>query len=325
MQARLHSLQFRVANLLLVLSAALAAGIAGAQTYPSRPVRLIIPYAAGGGTDILARYYQPGLAQRLGQPIVIENRGGGGGLIGIRAALQAQPDGYTMLFSTSIVALNPLMYKAPGYKFDDFVIVGPAGYYNYLLSVHRSVPAKDLKELIAYAKAHPNKLNYASLGAGSPTTILTKRFLHAAGIEVVEIPYGGAGPSVKDLAAGNVQMSFFGATDPYFKVPNAMAMAVADEHRLAVAPDLPTFAELGYPTIVGGTWFGVFAHNASPPAAVTRFRGALQATSLDIKDKLAETGTLLIPGKPEDFPAYVRKDLALWEADIKRLNIQLDE
>jgi tripartite-type tricarboxylate transporter receptor subunit TctC len=298
---------------------------AAAQDYPTKPVRMILPYAAGGGTDVLARFYTAGLTQRLGQPVIVENRGGGGGLIGIRATLQSPADGYTMLFTTSIVALNPLMYKTAGYKFDDFVTVGPAGYYNYLLAVHNSVGAKNVKELVAYAKANPGKLNYASLGQGSPTTIITKRFLNAAGIDAVEIPYAGAGPSLKDLIAGTVQMSFFAAADPYLKIQNATSVGMADERRIPVATDLPTFIEQGLPTIVGGTWFGVFAPARTPAPIVAKARAALIATGLDIKDKLAATGTWLVPGGAEGFPEFIKRDMALWEADIKRLNIQINE
>ena len=315
----------RLVALVATIASLMFIGLASAQDFPTRPVKMILPYAAGGGTDVLARFYTAGLTQRLGQPVIVENRGGGGGLIGIRATLQAPADGYTMLFTTSIVALNPLMYKTAGYKFDDFATVGPAGYYNYLLAVHNSVGAKNVKELVAYAKANPGKLNYASLGQGSPTTILTKRFLHAAGIEAVEIPYPGAGPSIKDLLAGTVQMSFVAAADPYLKMPNVTSVGLADERHIPVAPELNTFIEQGLPTIVGGTWFGVFAPAKTPASIVARTRSALIATGIDIKDKLAATGTWLVPGGAEAFPEFIKRDMALWEADIKRLNIQINE
>jgi tripartite-type tricarboxylate transporter receptor subunit TctC len=315
----------RVMSTATLAAATLFSAAAQAQAFPAKPIRLIIPYAPGGSTDVLGRLYGARLQELLGQTVLVENKGGGGTLIGIRAAAQAPADGYSMLYTTSAVAINPVMYRNPGYKLDDFAVVGPGGQFPYVLLAHASVPAKNIRELVAYAKANPGKLNYGSLGKGSPTQLLSLRLLGAAGIEAVEIGYAGSGPANKDLMGGNVQLLFIGATAANLKSGLTHPLAVASDQRLSFAPDVGTFKEAGYPSMVGGTWFGFFAPAKTPGPALQRLAKDVEQASRDLRDKLATMGVDSFPGKTEEFPAYIKSDQALWEKDIKRLGLQLDE
>lgn len=257
-------------RLTVALLLALAAGTAAAQGFPQKTLRLVIPYAPGGSTDILGRLYAAKLQELLGQPVVVENRGGGGTLIGIRSVAQAPADGYTILYTTSAIAINPIIYRNAGYRLEDFAVIAPGGHFPYVLLAHSSVPARNIADLVSYAKANPGKLNYASLGKGSPTQLLSVRLLAAAGIEATEINYSGSGPATKDLMGGSVQIMFIGATAQNFKAGITRPVAVASDSRLPIAPEVGTFREAGYPTMVGGTWFGFFAPGKTPAAIVQR-------------------------------------------------------
>ena len=308
-------------SMLSVAIAALAgsAGLAVAQEYPSKTITMIVPYPPGGSTDILGRLHAQRLTEMLGKQVIIENRGGAGGLIGIRAVLQAPADGHTLLYTTSIFAVTPLIEPKAGYKLEDFVTLGAGGYFPYVLQASDKVPARNLKELVDYAKANPGKLNYVSLGNGSPTTLFMARFMHEAGIDAVAINYQGAGPGNRDLAAGIVQLNFTGATRANMSLPNTVPLGITDEARLAIAPQVGTFKEAGYPGVVGGTWFGTFANAKIPAIALQRLRAAMAQASIDLKDKLAAGGTFTFNGTPEQFAEYIKKDTALWEVDIKRI------
>jgi tripartite-type tricarboxylate transporter receptor subunit TctC len=305
--------------------ALLGAGGVAAQDYPSKPIRMIVPYAPGGSTDILGRHFAKRLSELLKQQVYVENRGGAGALIGIRAVAQAPADGYTILYTTSIIAINPFIYKTPGYKLDDFVTLGSGGQFPYVLLANEKVPARNLKELVAYARANSGKLNYVSLGKGSPTQLFMARFMAAADISAVEINYPGAAPANQALAGGQVQLQFTGATLSNMQLPHIVPIAITAEERLDIAPNVETFKEAGYPTMLGGTWFALFAPARTPPAIVQKLRTALATAAVDLKDRLAATGTYLFRGRPEEFSAYIKRDTELWEADIKRLNLQMED
>lgn len=294
---------------------------AAAQEFPTRPIRLIVPYVPGGSTDVLARLYAPQLGERLGQTVVVENRGGGGTLIGIRAAAQAAPDGHTLLFTTSVVALNPLIDpEGAGYRLEDFTPVAPVGDFPYVLLVPAKLPVANLAELVARAKADPRWLNYSSLGRGSPSQLLPRRFLAAAGIQAEEVSYSGSAAGMNDVVAGNVQMIFVGATAANLTPGVTRPLAVAAPRRLAAAPDVPTFAELGYPTMIGGTWFGVFAPAGTPETAVRRLAAAVEAATEALRPRLADMSLDPVPGGAAGFAAFIREDQARWAEDIRRLD-----
>lgn len=290
-----------------------------AQTFPSKPVTLVVPYAVGGATDILARHFGRVLSEVLGQPVIIQNQGGAAGLIGIRSVVNAPPDGYTILYTTSVVAINPLLDAQAGYKFEDLVALGSGGQFPYVLLANEKQPFKTVPELVAYAKAHPGKLNYASLGKGSPTQLFMARLMAAAGIDLVEIQYKGAAPAFQDLAGGQVQLQFTGATAANLRVPHSVPVAFTSADRLSMAPNVGTFKEAGYPGMVGGTWFGFFAPVRTPDVVVQRMRTAIATAFNQLKDVLADQGTFPVPGNPEQFPEYIRNDTSGWAADIRRL------
>jgi tripartite-type tricarboxylate transporter receptor subunit TctC len=292
---------------------------AQAQDFPTRPIRMVVPYGPGGSTDVLARLYAPRLTERLGQPVVVENRGGGGTLIGIRAVAQAAPDGHTLLFTTSVLAINPLIDPHSGYRLEDFAPIAPVGDFPYVLLVPAALPAATLTDLVARAKADPRWLNYSSLGRGSPTQLLASRFLAAAGIHAEEVNYAGSAAGMNDVIAGNVQMIFVGATAANLTAGPTRPLAVAAARRLPAAPDVPTFAELGYPTMIGGTWFGVFAPAGTHAAALGRLASATEAATESLRPRLAEMSLDPVPGGAANFATFIREDQARWAEDIRRL------
>jgi tripartite-type tricarboxylate transporter receptor subunit TctC len=324
--SRFTKLSKRLATAGLVLSAMVLApaGVAlGQAAFPSKPITLIVPYAPGGSTDVLGRMFAGRMGELLKQPMLVENRGGAGGLIGFRAAAQAPADGHTLVYTTSIIATNHLMYRNPGYKMDDFTVIGPGGILPYVLIANEGVPFRSVGELVAHAKANPNKLNYAALGKGSPTQLFMVRFMAAAGFQATEVLYNGAGPANKDTMAGNVQLQFTGATQANLTLARTVPLAITHEERLGMAPNVATFREGGYPNMLGGTWFAFFTPVKTPAPAVTRLRSALASASTDLKDKLSGFGIFPYLGKMEDFPAYIKADTARWEVDIKSLKLEL--
>lgn len=309
---------------------ALRWGIAVAQDYPTRPVRVIVPYAAGGATDIAARALAPKLGEFLGQAVIVENRPGGGTLIGTRAALQAPPDGHTITLQATTLALNSLAYKAPGYKMSDFVPLYPVLASRYLLSVHEAVPAKNLRELVNYAKANPGKLTSISLGESSVSHLILDRFKAAAGIETTSVSYGGSGPANQALIGGVVDLFVDGSTTGFqtAKSGKTRMLAVSGPSRWRMAPDVPTFVELGYPMMASAvSWTAMFASAKTPPAAVQRLRGDLGKTlaAPEVRERLNSLGSEIWPGQPQDFAAFIVEDLALWERDIRRAKLALEE
>ncbi len=316
----------RLATAGLALSAMVLApvGVAlGQAAFPSKPITLIVPYAPGGSTDVLGRMFAGRMGELLKQPVLVENRGGAGGLIGFRAAAQAPADGHTLLYTTSIIATNHLMYRNPGYRMEDFTVIGPGGHFPYVLIANENVPFRSVGELVAYGKANPDKLNYAALGKGSPTQLFMVRFMAAAGFKATEILYSGAGPANKDTMAGTVQLQFTGATTANLNLTRTIPIAITHDERLPMAPKVATFKEGGYANMLGGTWFAMFAPVKTPAAISSRLTATLSAASVDLKDKLAASGTFLFPGKPEEFAAYIKADTARWEGDIKSLKLEL--
>jgi tripartite-type tricarboxylate transporter receptor subunit TctC len=306
----------------LICAATLASPAVHAQEYPLKPVRLIVPYAAGAGADLLARMAGQKLGQNLKQNILVEARPGGDTMIGARAALQAPADGYTLLLATTTTAIAPLVNKDPGYNFSQFEVLVPLSFDGFILSVNAGVPARNLAEFISHVKANPGKLNRGSLGSAGPIELISERFLASAGLDIVKVNYGGSGPALKDLAGGTIQVIVAGpvGTMPLVRSGHIRALAYTAGERNTLAPEIPTFRELGHPAIVGGVWYAIASAStvAEPIKRKLASEGANVLATSDFKEKLAAQGSTPWPGTLQDFISFIRSDNQLWEADIRR-------
>jgi tripartite-type tricarboxylate transporter receptor subunit TctC len=313
----------------LALSAACMPALA--QTYPSKPIRLVVPFPAGGATDLLARSIAVPLARGLGQSVVVDNKSGGGGSLGSADVAKAAPDGYTLLIATSSTHaigphLNPkLPYRTTGPDSDFTPIVHVADASNVLL-VPLDLPVKNVAELIAYAKARPGQLNYASSGSGTIVHLTTEAFKSQAGIYVTHIPYRGTALAIPDLVSNKVQILFDSIVSgmPHVKDGKLKALAVTGRTRSALAPDLPTVAESGLPGFVSTTWFGIYGPRGLSPEITARlnaeFNKALQTP--EVRERLARLGADAVPaGTPAQFAAMVSADSQRWATLIRERKI----
>lgn len=304
----------------------LAAG-AGAQDYPNKPIRMIIPYPPGGGTDVVGRILNEPLSAALGQPIVIDNKGGAAGNVGTDLAAKAPADGYNILFTLSSHTINPKLYaKLPFDVEKDFVPISLSAMIPQILVVHPSVPANNVQELIALAKAQPGKLNYASVGTGSPGHIAGELFKLKTGVDIVHVPYKGGGPAVTDTIGGQVQLLFVSmpAAWQHVKSGRLKAIAVTSEKRSVAAPDVPTILESGVPDYVVDSWYGAFAPAKTPPAAVAKLQAAFAQVlqNPQVREKLLLQGAEAATATPAEFDRRVRDELAKWEFVIRNANIK---
>lgn len=314
--------------LLLGVAFALLAPVAAmAQDYPNRPIRFIVPYPPGGGTDVVARIMNEALAADLGQPVVIDNRGGAAGNVGTDLAAKAPADGYNVLFTLSSHTINPKLYdKLPFDVERDFVPISLAAMIPQILVVHPSVPVTNVQELIALAKANPGKLNYASVGTGSPGHIAGELFKIKTGVDIVHVPYKGGGPAVVDTIGGQVQLLFVSmpAAWQHVKAGKLRAIAVTSAKRSVAAPDVPTIAESGVPDFVVDSWYGALAPAKTPPAAVARLNAAF-AKVLDnpqVKERLLAQGAEAAPSTPGEFDRVIKDELAKWDLVIRTAKIR---
>ena len=315
----------------LVASIALAAGLAAlpaaAQSYPAKPIRMVVPYPPAGGTDVVARTLSEPLAAELGQPIVIENKGGAAGNLGTDIAAKAAPDGYTILFTLSSHTINPKLFdKLPFDVERDFVPIGRAASIPQLIAVHPSVKANNIAELIALVKAQPGKFSYASVGTGSPSHIAGELFKLKTGIDMVHVPYKGGGPAVSDVIGGQVPILFVSmpAAWQHVKAGRLRALAVTSDKRSIVAPELPTLAEAGVADCVVNSWYGAFAPAKTPPAAVQRLNAALVKVLQipEVRDKLLAQGAEAAPSTIDELDAVVKEELRKWEMVIRDAKIR---
>jgi len=314
---------------LLFLASSLAAfcGPAAPQDYPNRPIKFIVPYPPGGGTDVIARILQEPLAAELGQPIIIENKGGAAGNLGTDLAAKAPADGYTILFTLSSHTINPKLYEKLPFDVErDFASVSLATLGPQILVVNPSVPIGSVKELIAYAKANPGKLNYASVGIGSPAHIAGELLKLKAGIDMVHVPYKGGGPAVVDTIGGQVQLAFVSmpAAWQHVKAGKLRALAVTSAKRSLTAPDVPTIAESGIPDYVVDSWYAALAPAKTPPAAIAKLNAAF-AKVLDnpqVKERLLAQGAEAAPSSPAELDRRIKEELAKWDVVIKSANIK---
>ncbi|MGH6771517.1 MAG: Bug family tripartite tricarboxylate transporter substrate binding protein [Xanthobacteraceae bacterium] len=318
-----------------VLAALIAAGLcalaapAPAQTYPTRPVKIIVPFAPGG-VDVTARLVADRLTAALGQPFVVENRPGAGGSVGAKAAVSATPDGYTLLFSTpGPVAVSPAINKNAGYDtIKSFAPIAMVSMSPLLLVVHPSVPAKSVKDLVAYAKANPGKVRFPSPGFGTQPHLVGEMFRLATGTDIVHIPYRGSAPSITDLLAGQVQLYFdnFANVLHYVAAGKLRALAVTSEARSSRAPELPTMAESGYPEIGAIYWNGMLAPTGTPAAVVDRLNAAINKALAAPKFRAAllKLGSEPRSGTAQEFTAFIAAEARRWSAVARAAKIKVD-
>ena len=300
-----------------------------AQSYPTRPVRMIVATAPGGGTDAIARIMSPRLSELLGQQFVVDNRAGGGGIIGTETVARANPDGYTLLMSfVAGMAMTPALTKTPYDSLKDFTPISLIAGAQYVLTVHPSVPARTFKDFVVYAKANPGKLNYASAGNGTPVHLAAELFKSVAGVDIRHVPYKGGGPAGAAVLSGESQVIFGSvtATMPQIKAGKLFALAVTGATRLPAAPELPTVAEQGYPGFEVTSWYGIVGPARLPQNVVSKLNEAI-VTALrapDVREQLARQGMDPIGSSPAEFAAHLKKEVVRWAAVVKEAGIKAD-
>jgi tripartite-type tricarboxylate transporter receptor subunit TctC len=315
---------------LTAIAFTLLAGNVLAQAWPARTIKLLVPFPAGGSTDIVGRLIADKLAPALGQPVVIDNRGGAGGTSGSDIVAKAAPDGYTLLVATSSThAIAPSLYpKLPYDPVRDFVPVSLVGTATILLVTHPSVPVKTVAELIAYAKAHPGQLSFGSTGNGSVSHLTGEYFKSSAGIDMQHVPYKGDAPLSIDLVAGRVQVAFGTAVAflPFVQQGRLNALAVTDAKTSPIAPNLPTVASSGLPGFEALQWFGILAPAGTPKEAVARLNAEIGKILQmpDVVERLRGLGIAIDGGTPESFAAFLRAEHSKWARIVKASGAKVD-
>ncbi len=310
----------QVLRALLAIAIALAAPAVTAQSYPTKPVRMVVGFTAGGPTDALARLFAQRLGGLLGQQVVVENRGGADGIIGADAVAKSAPDGYTLFFASSGHAINASLYRSVPYRtLEDFAPVTRIGESPNVVAVPPSLPVQNLRELIALAKAKPGALNYGA--TSSPTFLATELLTSMAGIQITRIPFKGAAPAMQALMAGDVQLvlSGIGTMLPQVRGGRLKALAVTSADRSPLAPEIPTVKESGLPNYVATTWYGLLAPAGTPRPVIDRLSkesGTLLADA-GFKTQLAPQGVVLTPTTPEEFGTFLREEVAKWAKVVK--------
>ncbi len=290
-----------------------AAGLAHAQPYPHKPVRMIVPFAAGGGTDIVARAIALKLGEAFGQPVVVENRAGANANIGMDLAAKAQPDGYTLSFTSSALAINPSLYKKLSYDpVKDFAPITLATLIPFILVTHPSVPVNSVRELVAYAADRPRQLSYASSGMGNATHLSMALFARMAKLELVHVPYKGTGQGIIDVMGGHVQLMFgaIPSTMPQVRAGKLKLLAVSSARRSAVLPDIPTVAESGVPAYELTSWYGALAPAGTAAAIVNRLNSEMVKVlnQPEVKSRLTEEGAEPVGNSPQQFASFIRAE-----------------
>ncbi len=316
--------------LALLLAGASAAAQAAEPAYPVKPIRMISPYAAGGGSDTLARILGQKLFEAWGQPVVVDNRPGSGGIIGAETVARATPDGYTLFVTPSaVLTINPHIYSKLRYDtFRDFAPITMASNSPYFLVVHPKISAASIKELIAYAKANPGKMNYSSSGNGSSTHLAGVLFNNMAGIEIVHIPYKGAAPAIVDLLAGNIQMRFSSVVPvlPHVRSGRLRGIAISSARRYGPLPDIPTISESGLPGYVVESFYAVVAPAGTPSAIIAKINAEIvrNLKSQEIATHMANDGAEAIGSSPDELAKALREDHARWAKPVKDSGARAD-
>ena len=314
--------------LLLATVLLLAAGVSCAEDYPTKPIRIIVPSGTGGGLDLIARTVVSRISDGLGKAVVIENKAGGGGDIATETVAKAKPDGYTLLMASATYLVRAGMYKVPYDPVRDFAPVTQVSAAPYAIVVNASLPAKSVSEFVAYAKANPGKINFGSQGNGSLVHLIGELIKANCGINMVHVPYKGAGAAFTDLLANQVQLGILTLPSalPYTKSEKLRALAVTGEKRAKAAPDLPTMAEAGIKNFVVTQWQGLLAPKDTPRPIVDRLNREVLKVLLqgDVAKNLAEEGAEIVGSSPQQFEALIKADYEKWVKLIKQAGIRAE-
>ncbi|MGZ8156932.1 MAG: tripartite tricarboxylate transporter substrate binding protein [Burkholderiales bacterium] len=308
--------------------AACSTQVVSGQSYPNKPIRLLVPFAPGGGSDVIARIAGQKLTEATGQQVIVENRPGAGGTLAAELGAKAPPDGYTLTLIAPSYTVGPSLYKLSFDAANDITAVIQLSQGAFILAVHPSLPVKTVKELIALAKARPDQMSYASAGAGSGIHLAMELFLDMGGIRIVHVPYKGNGPALTDTIAGNVQMLWGSApsTLPQVKSGRLRAIAVSTAQRSSAAPDVPTAAEAGLKGYDVALWHGLIGPKGMPAPVVGRINGELNKAlkTKEMSDRLAADGVVPAGGTPEQFTAIIRRDIERWGRMIRKVGVKAE-
>ncbi len=313
---------------LLAVFTALFAAAAFGQAWPGKPVRVTVPFPAGGSNDVLCRILGDKLSNKWGQPVVVENRAGAGGNIGAEAVFKADADGYSLLCSPpGPLSINHNLYKSLGYDPAKFVPITVLALVPNVVTARLELPANSIRELIAYARANPGKINYASQGNGSTSHLSASMLQTMAGLELVHVPYKGEGPALVDIVAGRVDI-FIGnlaAALKFHQSNRAKILAVASTRRSPVLPEVPTVSEAGLPGFVTSAWFGLVAPPGTPAAVIAKVNAdAVEALKLpDVRARFLEQGAEPVANTPAEAAAFIREEMARWQGVIRTANVTL--
>lgn len=318
-------------TVLLSLAALVAPihGGASAASWPEKPVRVVVPYAPGGFTDVAARLVGARLSERIGQPVVVENRAGASTMLGAEAVARSAPDGHTLLMATtSTLSTNPLMFRKMPYKASDLQAVALVALTPFVLVAHPSVPASNVTGLVEHARANPGKLDFAMLGPGSSTHLVDEMFRSQAKVDIRDVPYKGSGPASSDLMAGHVQLNFDAVSTAVARIRGGKlkAMGITSEERSPLLPEVPTFKESGLPGMVAYSWYGLVAPAGTPRPVVEAINRAVNEVlgMPEVVSQLDANGARAPALDPDRFAELIDAHTRTWAGVIKPLNIQLD-
>jgi tripartite-type tricarboxylate transporter receptor subunit TctC len=313
----------------VALMIAFAAPGSAAEPYPTKPIRLIVPIAPGGGLDVIARAVGPTLTDNLGETIVVDNRPGASGAIAVELAKFAAADGYTILMISATQVIRPLLYKVPYDLQREFTPISQLSAQSYVLMVNNEVPALSLAELLAHAKQNPGKLNYASVGQGSQIHLMTELFRTTAAIDIVHVPYKGIAAAYPDLMSGRIHLTFAGiiSAQPHVKARRLRALAVSGPQRMKALPEVPTVAEAGVPGFVVTQWYGLLAPAGTPRRFVDFLNKEVNRAlnQRDVIDRVAAEGSEAVGSTPQQLAAHMKAERAKWARVIKQAGIRGEE
>jgi tripartite-type tricarboxylate transporter receptor subunit TctC len=327
-----HACRMRVLGLIVSASAAASIPVAHAQApaardWPTRPVRLIVPFPPGSGVDIVSRHVAPRLSEGLGQPVVVDNRGGAGGVVGAEVAAKSPADGYTLLMGTAgILTVVPALAKVNYNVQRDFSPVSVVASVPSVLVVHPSLPVKTVRDLVTLARSRPGTINYATTGNGTLPHLAAEFLRLRASIDIVHVPYKGSAPAITDLLGGQVEMFFANMLSamPHITSGRLRAVAVSSVKRSAVLPAIPTMIEAGYPDFEASTWFGLLAPSGVPPEILQRLHAEVVKllAGKELQQRLASEGAVVVGNTPAEFAAYIRDETEKWTRVVKAAKIR---